>query len=125
LRRESEIEKRRLQYLERESKRWEHAESQAQREKERRDMSLQDQILGKRRTANNNGYFMRLFRLPFNPINLEYDKNPEGEKLKYKDEDLRIRGFVRAHNMDNKGNSKYNPLTGSYILRCRRDTYRY
>jgi hypothetical protein len=28
------------------------------------------------------------------------------------DEDTKIRGFVRAHNMDNKGNSKYNPLTG-------------
>ena len=58
-------------------------------------------------------------RLPFNPINLEYDRNSEGEKLKHRDEDLRIRGFVRAHNMDNKGNSKYNPLTGSYTMQLR------
>lgn len=28
------------------------------------------------------------------------------------DEDSKIRGYVRAHNMDNKGNSKFNPLTG-------------
>ena len=28
------------------------------------------------------------------------------------DEDAKIRGFVRAHNMDNKGNSGYNLLNG-------------
>jgi|LakMenE01Jun11ns_1017448.scaffolds.fasta_scaffold9027270_1 hypothetical protein len=28
------------------------------------------------------------------------------------DEDAKIRGYVRAHNMDNKGNSKFNPLNG-------------
>lgn len=57
---------------------------------------------------------MEWFSLPFNPINLEYDKNSEGEKLKYRDEDHQIRGYVRAHNMDHKGNSKYNPLTGKF-----------
>lgn len=51
-------------------------------------------------------------RLPYNPITLEYDRNPEGEKLKRMDEDTKIRGYVRAHNMDHNGNSKYNPLTG-------------
>jgi len=33
-------------------------------------------------------------------------------KLKHRDEDSKIRGYVRAHNMDHRGNSKYNPLTG-------------
>ena len=28
------------------------------------------------------------------------------------DEDHQIRNLVRAHNIDNKGNGKYNPLTG-------------
>lgn len=28
------------------------------------------------------------------------------------DEDTKIRGFVRAHNIDHYGNSKYNPLNG-------------
>jgi hypothetical protein len=32
--------------------------------------------------------------------------------LRRNDEDAKIRGFVRAHNMDHRGNSKYNPLTG-------------
>jgi hypothetical protein len=50
--------------------------------------------------------------LAYNPITLEYDRNPEGEKLKRMDEDAKIRGFVRAHNMDHNGNSKFNPLNG-------------
>lgn len=47
---------------------------------------------------------------------MEYDRNPEGDKLKRMDEDTKIRGYVRAHNMDYKGNSKYNPLTGENRL---------
>lgn len=53
-----------------------------------------------------------LCRLAYNPITLEYDKNPQGERLKRLDEQSRIRGFVRAHNIDHYGNSKYNPLNG-------------
>jgi len=54
--------------------------------------------------------------LAYNPITLEYHKNPEGDKLKRLDEDARVRGFVRAHNMDHKGNSKFNPLNGEARL---------
>jgi hypothetical protein len=54
--------------------------------------------------------------LAYNPITLEYDRNPEGERLKRLDEDAKIRGYVRAHNMDNKGNSKFNPLNGEARL---------
>ena len=32
--------------------------------------------------------------------------------MKLRDEDAKIRGYVRAHNMDFRGNSKFNPLTG-------------
>lgn len=60
---------------------------------------------GRKRTVNSNG-------LAYNPINLTYDKNPEGEKLKLRDEDYKIRGYVRAYNMDSSGNSAYNPLNG-------------
>ena len=52
------------------------------------------------------------YSLAYNPITLEYDRNPEGDRLKRRDEDAKIRGYVRAHNMDNRGNSHYNPLTG-------------
>lgn len=61
--------------------------------------------MGIRKTANSNS-------LAYNPINLSYDRNSEGEKLKNRDEDHKIRGYVRAHNMDFRGNSKYNPLNG-------------
>jgi hypothetical protein len=36
----------------------------------------------------------------------------EGEKLKMLDDDQKVKGYVRAHNMDRYGNSKYNPLNG-------------
>lgn len=68
--------------------------------------------MGVKRTANSNGYIQHYFSLAYNPITLEYDRNPEGQKLKRMDEDTKIRGYVRAHNMDYRGNSKYNPLTG-------------
>lgn len=51
-------------------------------------------------------------RLPYNPITLQYDRNPEGERLRRLDEEAQIRGFVRAHNMDRHGNSGYNILNG-------------
>lgn len=60
---------------------------------------------GKKRTINSNG-------LAYNPISLTYDNNPEGQKLRMRDEDNKIRGYVRAYNMDHSGNSAYNPLNG-------------
>lgn len=54
--------------------------------------------------------------MAYNPITLEYDKNPEGEKLRWNDEAAKIRGYVRAHNMDLRGNSKYNVLNGENRL---------
>lgn len=62
--------------------------------------------MGVRRTANSNG-------LPYNPINLAYDRNPEGERLRMRDEDTKIRGYVRAHNMDYRGNTNYNLINGT------------
>lgn len=41
-----------------------------------------------------------------------YDSNVEGEKLRLRDEDQKIRRMVRAYNMDHSGNSPYNPLNG-------------
>jgi hypothetical protein len=50
--------------------------------------------------------------LAYNPITLQYHNNAKGLSLKEEDEQHKIRGFVRAHNMDSHGNSKYNPLNG-------------
>ena len=53
------------------------------------------------------------FSLAYNPINLSYDANMEGEKLRIRDEDREIRRFVRAKNVDERGHGKYNIINGS------------
>lgn len=67
---------------------------------------MEEVRMGVKRIANTNG-------LAYNPINLTYDKNPEGERLKIRDEDHKIRSYVRAYNMDHHGNGLYNPLNGA------------
>ena len=32
--------------------------------------------------------------------------------MKLRDEDHKIKGFVRAHNMDHQGNNRFNPVNG-------------
>jgi hypothetical protein len=56
--------------------------------------------------------FANKHRLAYNPINLSYDNNGEGDRLKMMDEDAQVRRFVRARNMEDRGNSKYNPING-------------
>ena len=58
------------------------------------------------------GTFLHLLSMAYNPINLSYDDNAEGQKLKKSDEDREIRRYVRARNMDDRGNSKYDLISG-------------
>jgi hypothetical protein len=44
--------------------------------KSREEDNLRLQASGARRIGNRNG-------LPYNPINLQYENNPEGDRLKY------------------------------------------
>lgn len=67
--------------------------------------NFEEVMQGKKKTATSNG-------LAYNPINLTYDNNAEGERLRLRDEDHKIRGLVRAANMDSHGNGLYNPLNG-------------
>ena len=69
-------------------------------------------MMGEKKTHNTNGYWLPLFSMAYNPINLSYDDNAEGQKLKRNDEDREIRRFVRARNMDDRGNSKYDLISG-------------
>ena len=46
--------------------------------KSKEEDNITRQNIGVKRTANSNG-------LAYNPINLEYDRNPEGEKLRMRD----------------------------------------
>ena len=58
------------------------------------------------------GTLFSLVRLAYNPINLSYDSNNEGEKLKVRDEDRQIRRYVRAKNMDERGHGRFNVING-------------
>lgn len=48
----------------------------------------------------------------YNIVNLDYDKNPEGTKLRQIDTDAKVRAMMRSKNLDNKNNSGFNILTG-------------
>lgn len=51
-------------------------------------------------------------RLAYNPITLKYDESEPGRQLKDKDDNSKVRQFVRAQNLDNRGNTTFNILTG-------------
>ena len=44
--------------------------------------------------------FVTLYRLPYNPISLDYHKSDAGKKLMKKDEKTLVRGYLRAENLD-------------------------
>ncbi|KAL4469373.1 hypothetical protein ABPG72_006009 [Tetrahymena utriculariae] len=96
------LEKHRIEALERESKRWEQMENQVNKEQVKRQFQAEVLKAGKR---NTNG-------MPFNPITLEYEKSNAGESLKKRDEMAKVRGYVRAENLDTRSNCGYNILTG-------------
>ena len=57
-------------------------------------------------------FFTLTCRLAYNPINLSYDNNNEGQKLKLMDEETEIRRLIRAKNMDVRGHGRFNILNG-------------
>ena len=48
----------------------------------------------------------------YNLISLNYDPTNEGKKLAAVEEDARVRALIRAKNMIDKGNGRFNILTG-------------
>ena len=48
----------------------------------------------------------------YNLINLDYDQNDGGKKLAQVEDDARVRALIRARNMNDKGNGRFNILTG-------------
>lgn len=63
---------------------------------------------------NNKSIYYWYNRMPFNPITLEYENSKSGESLKKKDEMAKVRGYVRAENLDTRSNCGYNILTGKF-----------
>ena len=48
----------------------------------------------------------------FNIVNLNYDNNHEGQRLKEIDNDAMVRALLRSKVLDKKNNGGYNILTG-------------
>jgi hypothetical protein len=48
----------------------------------------------------------------YNIVNMDYDRNKDGEKLKVVDSDAKVRAMMRSKNLEHKMNSGYNILTG-------------
>ena len=56
--------------------------------------------------------------MPYNPINLRYDENNAGDRLRFSDESLRYRGALRAEHLQQRMTSTgFNPITGEMIQR--------
>jgi hypothetical protein len=51
-------------------------------------------------------------RLPFNPINHKYDPTEAGRRLKYQDDDARVRRLARSDRLDHLNSNLYNPING-------------
>ena len=105
MRRQTELEKKRTEQLERENRRWEREEDKIRKNEEKEMVRNELNKLGIRKDSTSNS-------LAYNPINLSYNDNPRGLELKMKDEDTKVRRYVRAHNIDFRGDSKYNLLNG-------------
>lgn len=50
--------------------------------------------------------------MAFNPITLEYHDGQKGNQLRERDEQNQFRAKLRAKNLDYRGNSSYNVVTG-------------
>jgi len=48
----------------------------------------------------------------YNILNLNYDSNKEGQRLRGLDEDAKVRAQMRSKNLDQKANQRFNILTG-------------
>ncbi len=76
--------------------------TEAQRKEEERLRFLKEADYGKK---NKSG-------AAYNPLTLEYGDGQDGDRLRWEDENAVWRAQMRSHNLDARGNSSYNPLTG-------------
>jgi|LauGreDrversion4_2_1035121.scaffolds.fasta_scaffold131171_2 hypothetical protein len=93
----------RIEKYERDLKRWEFMDEEAQRERVKMS-AMQAKYLTGRQHKNGAAY---------NPINLQYENSQDGEILKMRDEDAKVRALLRSKNLDVRSNCGYNPINGS------------
>lgn len=81
-------------------------DEEAQRES-KRIQTMNDKFLTGRR--NNGG-------AAYNILNLQYDNSPEGQFLKERDDDAKVRSLLRSKNIDVRSNCGYNLVNGGNRL---------
>mmetsp|Transcript_42675 Transcript_42675/g.40979 ORF Transcript_42675/g.40979 Transcript_42675/m.40979 type:complete len:125 (+) Transcript_42675:302-676(+) len=74
---------------------------------ERRIQSMNDKYLTGRRNKGGAAY---------NILSLQYDNSNEGQYLKQKDEDSKVRSLMRSKNIDTRSNCGYNVVNGNSRL---------
>lgn len=96
------IERKRVEKFERDLQRWKYMDDEEGREKHRLEYMNEHYLTGKK---NKGG-------AAYNVISLEYDQSNEGQRLKRRDDDAKVRALVRSKNIDMRSNWGYNILTG-------------
>lgn len=96
------IERKRVEKFERDLQRWKYMDDEESREKHRLEYMNEHYLTGKK---NKGG-------AAYNVISLEYDYSPDGQRLKRRDDDAKVRALVRSKNIDMRSNWGYNILTG-------------
>lgn len=96
------IERKRVEKFERDLQRWKYMDQEENRENHRLEYMNEHYLTGKK---NKGG-------AAYNVISLDYDTSPEGQRLKVRDDDAKVRALVRSKNIDMRSNCGYNVLTG-------------
>ena len=90
------------QLFERERKRWERLDNEYLRTENQSMMNKERNLVGRKSNP----------RMAFNPLNLQYDNNVQGEILKRSDEESKYRAWLRSLNIDKHSNAGYNIING-------------
>eukprot|EP00944_MAST-04C_sp_MAST-4C-sp1_P001358 g1358.t1 len=101
--RKAMLDAKRAALIEREEARWQQIERAQEAERSKWDRIRNE---GARNRTNVNS-------VPYNPVTLRYNDNKEGDDLRKSDNLVRVRAAQRAKILHDRGNSGFNPITGS------------
>ena len=97
----------RVQRAEVEAQRWKDVEAEFEFDAQREEYSREHGLYSRSNRTS----------MPYNPINLQYDDNQDGQRLRYSDDTLKYRGALRAEHLQHRMNGArgFNPLTGQPV----------
>ena len=84
-------------------KRWEFMDEETQRNSQKIEVMNEKYLTGKR---NKGG-------AAYNILSLQYDQSNDGEYLRQRDDDAKVRQLMRSKNLDTRANCGYNLVNGS------------